>query len=118
MEKYLIVGGGFSGLLAANLLLKKGAEFVGLEKSEKLGGRVESGHHRFYEEGSTDFLSKHFSDLEWEQISEPAKERRKGEWNDLNPDTLADEEAFYIGPRFYQTKGNVEKLLEVLSTRV
>lgn len=112
MAKYLIIGGGFTGICAAQLLKKRGIEFEGLEKDERLGGRAEIGHHRVYSSNSVEFLSR-FSSEEWFRIDEEPKERKKGEWATVAPleNTY---ENFYLGTSYYHPKKSFHELLESL----
>lgn len=112
MAKYLIIGGGLTGVCAANLLAKKGLEFEGLEKEERLGGRAEIGHHRIYSSNSVEFLSR-FSTDEWFRIDDEPKERKKGEWSKV-ADIDNDCEEFYLGTSYYYPKSNFSHLLTSL----
>ena len=50
----LIIGGGMAGIKLAHTLAEKGVDFVLLEHSEKLGGRIRSieFHGRIFEAGA------------------------------------------------------------------
>ena len=77
MAKYLIVGGGFAGLLVGKVLRAHGIEFVGLEKSERLGGRIEVGHHRIYNKESLSFFQNIFRLSSGRRLKRTLKRGRK-----------------------------------------
>ena len=121
MEQYVIVGGGIAGLMAARSLKAAGIPFVGLEKSNSLGGRLEVGHHRLYELNSTRFISSFIDDLEWETVEDTPQERRKGSWVEAEADkgkeTIA-EELFYMRSPFFIPKINFADLVLRLGRNV
>lgn len=116
MAKYLIIGGGLTGVCVAQLLQKRGIEFEGLEKEDRLGGRAEVGHHRLYSSSSVEFLSR-FSEGEWHRIDEEPKERRKGEWVGVT-DVEEPFEKFYLGSSYYYPKSGFTEVLNSIITPV
>ena len=117
MEKYLIVGGGLAGLFAGRVLRARGIEFVGLERSERLGGRVEVGHHRIYSKESLGFFQKYFPTVEWEEVQEETRERKKGIWTEPK-DEFGDAESFYLQPHFFHPKMVPPDFIRTLSMEV
>ena len=110
MNPYVIVGGGISGLLTAHSLQKKNIPFILLEKADSVGGRVEVGHHRFYAPSSREFLSEVVEGIEWTEVSDTPKLRRKGEWSEVDLEGL-DEEQFYLRQPFFLPKQNFSSVI-------
>jgi|GEM_PF-1487175 len=80
MKKFLIIGGGLSGLMAAKNLQETGVDWVGLERGEQLGGRILSSVPRVQDEVSKGKLQTLFPTTEWEFIEDVAVEAKKGAW--------------------------------------
>lgn len=116
MAKYLIIGGGISGICVARILQAKDIQFEGLEKEDSLGGRAEIGHHRIYSSKSVEFFSR-FSSMEWFRIDEEPRERKKGEWSQVN-DVDDPYEKFYLGTNYFLPKGHFSDLVHSLSEPV
>lgn len=111
------MGGGFAGLLAAKLLTRNSIAFIGLEKSDFLGGHTRVGHHRFYDEGATSFLSQHLNGVEWLRIDDTPKERRKGEWRDIEEE-CTEEEQFYLKAPYFHPQTACSQLTQRLIEEV
>ncbi len=109
MNPYVIIGGGLCGLLTAQSLKRRGIPFVLLEKSDSVGGRVEVGHHRLYAPSTREFLSGMVQGIEWREVTDAPKLRRKGEWNDLDEEA-SDEEKFYLKYPFFSPKDNFSSI--------
>lgn len=110
-KPYVVIGGGISGILAAQLLQEKGIEFVGLEKEDCLGGRILVGHHRLCDPFSVEFLSRRFPQLHWDSVEEFPQQRKKGGWGPVEAED-GDEEAFYLSSHFYSPKAENAPFLE------
>jgi hypothetical protein len=100
-SNHIVVGGGLGGLLTCHLLKQKGLPAIGFESTARLGGLLEVGHHRLYEESSVELLKDLCPDLQWECIDEEPKERRKGEWHNLQGN-YSPEEHYYLGKKFFR----------------
>src|SRR5690606_10886084 len=111
MPPYIVIGGGLSGLVAAHSLKARGIEFIGLERTDDLGGRAPIGHHRFYKEDSLKVLATHVGDLDWTRVEESAMERHKGDWRALSL-TYSEAESFYLQSPFYAPKTNLQRILD------
>lgn len=118
MKPWIIVGGGFTGLIVARILKSRGMNFIGLEKSEHLGGSASIGHQRVYEPGSVEFFRQQFPELEFDFIDENPLERRKGEWRAPEEEGLVSEEKFYLRGGFYSPKRSYAKLGDQLANEV
>jgi len=117
MNSFVIVGGGISGLVAARTLKRKEILFVGLEKENSLGGRASIGHHRLYEEVSAEFLSECAGEQGTECINEPPKQRKKGEFTDVDAE-WADEERFYLGSPYFEPRVPIGQVVGRLISEV
>jgi voltage-gated potassium channel Kch len=117
MERFIIVGGGFSGLLAARALRKRGIPFVGLERSEDLGGRALIGQYRLYDERSVSFLKEQIASLEFTKVEDVARERKKNDWHEVPEDVSVDEK-FYLGAPFFLSSFRYSDLAEKLAEEV
>lgn len=101
-HRFIVVGGGVSGLLMANLLRERGLPFLGLEKAEVLGGRAAAGHHRLYTEEALQLFQRAVPATPWKTIVEAAKLRSKGEWEELDEENqFESDEKFYLRKPFF-----------------
>ena len=110
MNKYLIIGGGISGVLSANVLQRKGVPFLGLEKSKQLGNQSNFGPFRIYQDNSVGFVKELCGSIDWIKVDEQPQERKKGEWVPTNNDCIDEEKAF-LGNPFYQPIENFETVM-------
>ncbi|MEZ4750768.1 MAG: NAD(P)-binding protein [Bdellovibrionota bacterium] len=117
MPPYIVIGGGLSGLIAAHSLKARGIEFIGLERSDTLGGRALVGHHRLYKEGSVKVLAEHLPDLSWTEVTEAPMERHKGDWRALSL-SYSEAEQFYLHAPFYNLEQELESVAEALRQQV
>ncbi len=117
MKPWIIIGGGVAGLVAAKILKQNSVEFVGIEGSDRLGGRGRVGHHRLYESASVDFLNEIGGVVDWERVDDPPQERKKGEWRQLSEE-MSGEEQFYLKGAFFQPREPYEKLVDKLAAEV
>jgi hypothetical protein len=116
-EPFVIVGGGISGVLLAKIFGEKQIPFVGLEREERLGGRVTVGHHRLSLSHSKEVLSEFLHDVEWIEISEAAKQKRKGEWSDAEVLEDDSDNIFFRKP-FFKPNIPFEQLFDRISQDV
>lgn len=117
MPPYIVIGGGLSGLVAAHSLQARGIEFLGLERTDTLGGRAVIGHHRLYKTGSLDLLANHVPDLSWNRIEDAAMERHKGDWRALSL-SYSEPESFYLQAPFYSLEQDLEQVAASLRAQV
>lgn len=116
--QFIIIGGGVSGLLVGHGLKARGVEFLGLEKAEVLGGRSAVGHHRLYTEAAVELFKKALPSVDWKTISEPAKLRKKGDWEDFiasDEDKLPEDEKFYLRQPFFAPEVEYKLFVDKLS---
>lgn len=116
MEKQIVVGGGISGSLVAMLLKERGISLIGLEKADRLGGRVEIGHHRVYEQRTIEFLSRVLN-VNFSKIEETPRERRKKDWGAVG-DGFSPAEMFYLKSPFYYPERSFAQLMGELKREV
>lgn len=114
---YLLVGGGFAGLLTAKLLQDRAHAFVGLEKTDAFGGSAGNGHQRFYDEKALEFLREKLGELEWTAVEEPPRERRKGEWRGIE-ENLSDAEKFFLRAPFFNPRARFAEIVQRLTAEV
>lgn len=120
MKHFLIVGGGFTGMVTANILKRNAKTFVGLEKLSYLGGGDKALFYRRYErEASIQYLSGLFPSLTWKQEPGKPSEWAKNKWIEV-PSTTGSkglENPFSL-ENFFETQLDVESYLELLATPV
>lgn len=110
---FVIVGGGLAGLFAAKILRDQGLSFVGLEKSDELGGRNHVGHPRLYDESTVEYAVAHLPSTQWIKVEEPPLERRKGEWKAVEEE-VSEEESFYLGQPFFSPSQSYKEIVDGL----
>lgn len=118
MKQAIIVGGGPSGLLVGHFLKKQGADFIGLEKSAHLGGRLDVGHHRLYDEHSVALLTSEFDLNEWDQMHEPPQERHKGQWRLLDKELTQPSEFYLRNTTYYVPKESFDSFTKRLADSI
>ena len=114
---YVIVGGGVAGLLAARILDSKQANFIGVEKSGRLGGRGETGPYRLLKESSVAYLRGQVPDVEWLELADEPKERTKGEFKALG-DKFLEQERFYLTSNYFTSKCPFDQFVDRLAEPV
>lgn len=113
---YLIIGGGPVGLIAGKVLQQQGTEFLGLEKSDRLGGENSSLPTRIFSSESVEFFRRLLPELEWTLTNGSPMERIKGEWRALNDAaTSPTERPFLQSPYYSPAQAWVEKMAEDLA---
>lgn len=117
MSKYLIIGGGVSGLGAASLLAKQGIEFLGLEKEDQLGGHFEYARQRFYRPQTRTELQEIFPEIVISQGDDKALERHKSDWKELNSGLLPSEEYYFRSPFYFIESNPVATIPESISSK-
>lgn len=110
MSKFLIIGGGISGLVAARRLEKDGIDWMGLEKSDKLGGRLMASVPRLYRDEHRARIEELFPGAQWELVEDEAIEAKKGEWSTQDVE-LEPWEAYFSQKRFYRPSVATENWL-------
>lgn len=118
MKPFLVVGGGLSGLLAAKILKEHGIDFIGLERSDALGGRARIGPHRLYKADSTVALSRWVGEMEWAEVDAAPAERNKGKWRAPSEDGFLDPERFYLGASYFLPKAPLADAIERLAGKL
>ena len=98
---YVIVGGGPVGLIAAKLLQLHQKAFVGLEKTDRLGGKLSTLPSRLFSDESVVFFRSFLPTVEWNLINSTTLERVKGEWKAPEPATLTLIEKPFLQNRYY-----------------
>jgi len=98
MSEIGIVGAGIAGLALAKQLKARGIAFWGVEKENRVGGRLGFGHHRLYTTEGRDFLSDLLPALEWLQIDEAAIQIKKGEIEALTAPLEGPEDYYLKNP--------------------
>jgi len=117
MNNYLIIGGGISGMLMANILQRKGVSFLGLEKSRHLGNQFNFGQLRIYQDNSVGFVKDLCGSIEWVKVDEHPRERKKGEWVSTNNDYIDEEKAF-LGNPFYHPAESFDTVVSVIKNSI
>lgn len=117
MSEILIIGGGIAGLALGKRLTDLNVPWRGFERENKIGGRLETGHHRVYTSDGRDFLSDLWPTIEWLTVDEAPKQIRKGEWEDAPQDLRAPEQ-FYLGHPYFYPKSSYSVLLAHLEKQV
>jgi hypothetical protein len=118
MNKVVIIGGGMSGLIAAKHLEAMEAGWTGLEKGEKLGGRLMSSIPRVELEGNKARLEALFPEAGWHWIDEPPVEAKKGGWGPQAELPARDEAHFNRGPFFQPARLSEHWLLQAIPETV
>src|SRR6478672_11749359 len=116
MEKFLIVGGGVSGLASALVLKSRQIDFEGLEKQDQLGGSSVSGHFRILESALVEFMEHISPGGPWHRIDEPPKERKKGEWASVALDS-SEEERPYLNTPYYLSDQSLSSIVQGWSAK-
>lgn len=116
-EKTLVIGGGISGLLTANLLKAHSIAFTGLEKTERLGGRAVTGHHRLYKDETRQLLERFIPSLQWNTVADAPTERKKSEWQAISGE-FSEEEQFYLETNFQIPTEPFNTLVDKLAANV
>lgn len=117
MNNYLIIGGGVTGVLLANVLERRGIAFSGLEKTRQLGNGFSFGQVRLYQDKSVGILKGLGHNIEWIKIDEQARERKKGEWVAAQSDFIDEEKAF-LGAPYYCPTQSLHPMMESASESV
>jgi len=117
MNKYLIVGGGITGILMGKFLSHRGFTFQGLEKSKQLGKDFSFGQLRFHQDNSIGLLKNIFQSIEWAKVDGQPLERKKGEWIITSSDFIDEEKAF-LGNPFYRPTANSEVVLNEMKSGI
>lgn len=118
MKPFLVVGGGLSGLLAAKILKDHGIDFIGIERSDSLGGRVRVGPHRLYHTSSATALSRWVEGLDWDEVETAPSERTKGKWRAPGEENFSSAEKFYLGASYLLPKRPLPEVTEALAKKV
>ena len=117
MKKYIIVGGGLPGVLLANVLVKRGISFQGLESSKQVGGEFHFSEFRVHQDSSVGFLKDLLGYVEWNKVDEQPQERIKGAWKSKD-DAFIDEERPFVGNPFYHPHGDFDRLVKLIKDPV
>jgi hypothetical protein len=115
MNSTIIVGGGLEGLLTANILRKRGEDFLGLEKSSRLSSEFDL--YRLYDPATVAFIRDLCPEAEWIEIGDSAKERKKGEWHDVEQVTSKDGH-YTLGTKFFMPRLGATQWIETLAEPV
>lgn len=116
MDKYVVVGGGISGILACQVLHRNRLDFIALEKDGDLGGRLRFGHHRIYSQASVEFLSSHVA-TDWIEVFDLPRVRIKGGWTEEIP-RVSSAEQFYLRGNYFHPSSSFEPMLGELAQRL
>jgi len=112
---YLIIGGGPVGLIAGKVLQQQRKEFLGLEKSDRLGGKDMTLPTRIFSSASVDFFRSLLPELEWNLTNGASMERIKGEWREISDSAVsATEKPFLQCPYYSPAHAWIEKVAEDL----
>jgi hypothetical protein len=117
MNRYLIIGGGVSGIITARVLQKRGLPFQGLEASRELGRDLGFIQLKVHNDRAVAMLRDLGVVDEWKRVEDQAKERKKGDWVSAESDYI-DEERAFLGAPFYRPSQDSQLILEQLKHEV
>ncbi len=117
MNKYLIIGGGITGVLLGSLLHKKGIAFQGLERSKQIGKDFNFGQLRIHQDNTVGLLKDLCESIDWIKIDEQPRERKKGEWI-TSTNNYIDEELAFLGNPFYRPTESTAVVLDMIKNSV
>ncbi|NBX68125.1 MAG: hypothetical protein EBR01_04060 [Proteobacteria bacterium] len=117
MNRYLIVGGGITGIIMGRILSDKGLTFQGLEKSRRIGRDFTFGQLRIHQDNHLGLIKSMSDAVEWTKIDDQPKERKKGEWVSSSID-FTDEEKAFLGNPFYRPTVRIDTVVQKITSSV